>query len=280
MPDHALVEELKRRRTMKRVVATTGAVFLFASSLADAGIVMDMVTRDASGAETDRAKIYAQGNKIRMEEGSVAGASMIFLGDSFIYVDHSDRSYIVMDEAMLDEVSAQMNEAMAEMEAQLAEMPAEQRAMVEEMMKGQMQGMMGQQGPKPPPPRVEPMGSGEWNSGDCQEYAVYDGDEKTQQVCEAALDDVDGADELIEAFRNMAAYMTKMAEKLPMGRGDQSNPGELIEQIDGFPVHTIQYENGAVVREELLDSVVDQDLDEEMFAAPSGYRQKDPFAGR
>ena len=265
---------------MKRVVATMGAVFFCASSLANAGVVMDMVTRDASGGETDRAKIYAQGNKIRMEEGSEAGATMIFLGDRFIYVDHRDKSYVVMDEAMLDEVSAQMNEAMAEMEAQLAELPAEQRAMVEQMMKGQMQGMMGQQGPTPPPPRVEPMGSGEWNSRDCREYAVYDGDEKTQQICAAALDDVDGADELIGAFRNMAAYMTKMAEKLPMGPNDQPNPGELMEQIDGFPIHTLQYENGVVTRQESLDSIEEQDLGDELFAAPSGYQQKDPFAGR
>ena len=59
-------------------------------------------------------------------------------------MDHKDKSYIVMDEAMLDEVSAQMSEAMKEMEAQLASMPPEQRAMVEQMMKGQMQGMTGQ----------------------------------------------------------------------------------------------------------------------------------------
>jgi len=267
---------------MKQPVVLASAVLLCVSSVANAGVVMDMVTRDASGTVTERAKIYAQSDKVRMEEGGNgdAEATMIFLGDRFIYVDHSDKTYVVMDEAMLDEVSAKMNEAMKEMEAQLASMPPEQRAMVEQMMKGEMQGMMAQQGEEAPAPRVEATGSGTWQSYDCQEYAVFEGGEKTQQICAAALDDVDGADEVIEAFRNMAAYISKMTESMPMQPAGQLNPGELMDQIDGFPVHTVDYENGKIVREASLDSVLEQDLDEALFSAPAGYRQQDPFGGR
>ena len=53
-----------------------------------------------------------------------------------------------------------------------------------------------------------------------------------------------------------------------------------MDQIDGFPVHTIDYDNGVVVSEMSLDSITEQDLDEELFAAPKGYRRQDPFAGR
>ena len=94
------------------------------------------------------------------------------------------------------------------------------------------------------------------------------------------MDEIDGADELIEAFRNMAAYMTKLTESMPMGAKDRTNPGELMEQIDGFPINTIYYENGSVVRKESLDSVTEQDLEPGMFAAPEGYRREDPFGGR
>jgi len=267
---------------MKRPFVFASAVLLWASSAAHAGVVMDLVTRDASGTVTDRARIYAQSEKVRMEEGGNgdAEATMIFLGDRFMYIDHSDKSYVVMDEAMLDEVSAKMDAAMKEMEAQLASMPPEQRAMVEQMMKGQMQGMMGQQGEETPPPRVEAIGSGEWQSRDCKEYAVYEGGEKKQQICAAALDDVEGADEVIDAFRSMAAYITKMTESLPMRPAGQSNPGELMDQIDGFPIHTVDYANGQIVQEVSLDSVEEQDLDDELFGAPEGYRKQDPFRGR
>lgn len=267
---------------MKQLVATVTPLLLLTSAIANAGVVMEMVTRNASGQETDRSKIYSQSKKIRMEQGgdTAPDGTMIFLGDEFLYVDHEDKSYIVMDEAMLDEVSSKMSEAMKEMEAQLASMPPEQRAMVEQMMKGRMQGMMGQQDDAPPALKVESMGSGEWQSHDCRRYAVFEGSEKTQEVCAAELDEVDGADEVIEGFRDMAAYMTKMTESLPMRSNDRPNPGELMDQIDGFPVHTVDYDNGVVVSEMSMDSVVEQDLDEELFAAPEGYRRQDPFGGR
>jgi len=265
---------------MKQSVALAGASLLWVTSLANAGVVMDMVTRDSAGVETQRTKIYAQEKKVRMEEGGGGDATMIFLGDRFMYIDHDEKTYIVMDEAMLEEMSAKMNEAMKEMEAQLAGMPPEQRAMVEEMMKGQMQGMMGQQGEEAPPPRIEAGGSSKWQSRKCKEYAVFEGDEKTQDICASELDDVDGADEAIEAFRGMAAYMSKMFESMPMRSSSQPNPGELMDQIDGFPVHTIDYENGAKIRETSLDSVEEQDLNDDLFKAPEGYRQQDPFRGR
>ncbi len=251
------------------------------SPVANAGVVMDLVTRDASGTVIERAKIYAQSDKVRMEEGGNgdAEASMIFLGDRFLYVDHREKAYIVMDEAMLDELSAKMDEAMKEMEAQLASMPPEQRAMVEQMMKGQMQGMMAQ-GEEAPLPSVEEVGSGKWQSRDCRKYDVFEGGTKTQQICAASLNDVDGAEEVIEAFRNMAAYITKMTESLPMRPAQQSNPGELMDQIDGFPIHTVDFENGEIVREASLDSVLEKELDDTLFEAPAGYRQQDPFGGR
>lgn len=248
--------------------------------LVQAGVVMDMVSRDASGQETDRAKIYAQSGMLRLDQGTDADTAMIFLGDRFLYVNHADKSYIVMDEAMVQEVSAKVSDAMKQMEAQLANMPPEQRAMVEQMMQGQMKGMMGEQGASAPKSRVESMGSSKWQSYACKQYAVYEGSEKTQQVCAAKLDDVAGADEAIEAFIGMAEYSRKMAESMPMLSNDGLNPGELMNQIDGFPVHTIDYNNGQVQGETSLDSVIEQDLEKDLFAAPVGYRREDPLGPR
>ena len=263
---------------MKTLIATSVAILFSLSSFANAGVVMDMVTKNASGRADDRSTIYAQSTMVRMDEvrGEEIASSMIFLGNEFLYVDHRKKSYIVMDEAMLDEVSAQISDAMKQMEAELARMPPEQRAMVEQMMKGQMGGMMGQQD-APPAPSVKAVGSGKWQSKTCRKYAVFEGPEKTQELCAAKLDDVDGGDEVMAAFRSMAAYITKMTESLPMGMNEGMNPGELMYQIDGFPVHTTDYENGVAVQETLLDSITEKDLQPELFMAPDGYRREDPF---
>ncbi len=264
---------------MNRSLVSAAVLAMLASSIANAGVVMEIVTRDATGSESDRTKIYSEAGKIRMEQGGeqAGDASMIFLGDRFIYVDHSSQSYMIMDEAMLEQVSNKMNEAMKEMEAQLAAMPPEQRAMVEQMMQGQMQGMMGHAAEEKPKVRVEATGSGEWNSRKCREYAVFTGDEKTQQVCAADLDDVDGSREMVDAFRDMAAYIQKMTESMPMVAGNQPNPGELMDQIGGFPVLTVDFANGVKISESSLDSVVEENLDDSLFEAPDGYQRREPF---
>lgn len=267
---------------MKKSVTTWISMVLLLSPLAHAGVTMDLVNKNAGGQETDRTRIYAQSKMIRMDEvdGDKVVSTMIFLGNELIYVDHRDKNYIVMDEAMLDEVSAQMNDAMKQMEAQLANMPPEQRAMMEQMMKGRMPGMAGQESAPRPKPRVEAMGSGKWQSYTCQQYAVFEGPEKTQDVCATKLDHINGAGDVMDAFRNMAAYVTKMTESMPMRSDEGMNPGELMDQIDGFPVYTVDYENGEVAGETLLDSVTEQDLEQDLFAAPEGYRRQDPFRGR
>lgn len=265
---------------MKKIIGTTISILLLAPPLAVAGVVMDMVTTSASGQETERSKIYAQSKMIRMDDvGGDQDASMIFRGNEFVYVDHEDKSYIVMDEAMLEEVSDKISEAMKEMEAQLANMPPEQRAMVEQMMKGRMQGMMGEQREAAPKPRVEALGSGKWQDDSCERYAIYERGAKTQEVCAADLDDIDGGEDVIAAFRSMAAYMEKLTESLPMGSEDTINPGELMDQIDGFPVHTIMYRNGVAEEEMSLDSVTEKDLDPNLFTVPKEYRRQDPFQG-
>ena len=268
---------------MKKSLLASISTSLLLSPLAYAsGVVMEMTDKDASGEETEHTRIYAQSNRIRMDDlaGEAVESSMIFLGDRFLYVDHKERSYIVMDEAMLNQVSAKIDEAMQEMQKQLAAMPPEQRAMVEQMMKGQMQGMMGSEDADPPRHKIKKMGKSKWRSYDCRQYAVFEGTEKTQEVCAADLDEIDGADDVMAAFRQMAAYMAKMTESLPMGSDEDVNPVELMDQMDGFPVHTVEYQNGRVVSETSLDSVVEKDLDEKLFAAPEGYNRDDPFGSR
>lgn len=264
---------------MKKLNTTLLLALSFLSPSAYAGAVMDMVIMDASGQEIERAKIYAQSNMIRMDDlgGEDSDVSMIYLGDKLLHVDHGNKTYIVLDEAMLSDVSDQLNEAMAQLEKELAGLPPEQRAMIEEMMKGEMQDLMTMQNAPPPAPRVESIGSGSWKSYDCKKYAIFDGDEKIQEVCAAQLDGIAGAEDLMEAFTSMGEYIIKMAESMPMMAG-QFNPGEMMDELDGFPVHTIDFENGQVVTQSSMESITEKDLAPEMFAAPDGYRRQDPFA--
>lgn len=265
-----------------KITAAVFSLSLLAGS-AQAGVALDMVRTDTSGDETERSQIFAQSGMLRIDSGGgqfSSAVSMIFLGDKFLVVDHDEKSYIIMDEAMLDAVSSKISDAMKQMEAQFESMPPEQRAMAEQMMQSQMPGVMGEQ--EATPMRVEAIGPGEWQGRACTRYAVFDGPEKSQDVCAAPLDQVDGAADMMEAFQGMAKFVTKLTESLPgpLAASISDNPGAFMEQIDGFPVHSVEYQYGQASAEVSLESIEEQELEATVFAAPDGYKLKDPFAGR
>ena len=82
----------------------------------------------------------------------------------------------------------------------------------------------------------------------------------------------------IEAFKEMAKSMTKMLESVKGPFANlASNPMQMINQIEGFPVHTRHFEKGELDRETFLKSSTQESLDESLFAAPSGYKEEDLF---
>ena len=261
---------------MRKIACLLGLAAAVVTAPALAGVTLEMVTVNSHGEEEYRTQFYAQDDKIRMDNGPNAGEpemSTIFLGNEFIVLDHKETRYYVIDEAMMDEVGAQMNAAMKEMEKQLASLPPEQRAMAEQMMKGRMQGMMGDG--QESKPRVEAIGTGKWRTSSCKQYAVFEGGRKTQEICAASLGTIDGADEAMQAFRNMAAYINKMTESLPMRGSTGPNPGELLDEIDGFPVVTKQYAGGSVADITTLENTSNEDVDAALFEIPEGYTRLD-----
>ncbi len=268
---------------MKKILAALIFFTGLACTPLYAGVVMHWVTTDGSGQQTDKTKVYTQSMKIRVDNFGVGRdqqVSMVFLGGEVLMLNHQDKTYVVIDEAMLEQMHAQMREAMKQLEAQLAQVPPEQRAMLEKMMKGQMQGMMPKQ--SAPPPRVEKGGLGEWQSYSCTHYTTYSGNEKTQETCAASLDQLEGSDEAMTAFRSMAAFVKKISESLPgqMGFNMAEYPVGMIDQIEGFPVHTVLFERGSVSQEISLKSMTEKGLEESLFAVPDNYDKRDLFGRR
>jgi hypothetical protein len=251
---------------------------------AHAGVALDMVSKDLSGAEKERSQIYAQDGFLRLDSDGgpfAADVSLIFDGSRFLVVDHGEQTYIIMDEAMLTRMTDKMNEAMEQMKAELASLPPEQRAMAEQMMARQMPGMMGDREPAPPP-RVEATGEGEWGGRSCTRYDVFENDVKIQEVCAAPLDQVNGAGEMMDTFQGMARFVKQLSESLPgpLGASFNDHPGMVAELIGGFPIHTVEYQMGKPASEVTLESIREEELAASKFEVPDGYQLQDPFATR
>ena len=268
---------------MKKLTAAALAMLTLLSTHAHAGVVLDMLMKDTAVGTSSATKISADAGMIRLDTPGDQGdsdVSMIFRGNEFLILNHDDSTYMIIDESMLNAVSSQMSAAMKQMEATLAGLPAEQRAMMERMMKDRMKSFA------PPPEAAEPAltidstGSGEWRSYSCNQYTVSDDSGKIQEICAASLDEIDGADEVKASFTQMAEFMKQLTSKLPFASGFASSPTAMMDRIDGFPVHTLHYENGKVTEEVSLESAVEQPIDAALFSPPQGYTKQEIMPGR
>jgi len=86
--------------------------------------------------------------------------------------------------------------------------------------------------------------------------------------------------EVMDTFRSMAHFTKKLVESYQLSplANMTNNPFQILDDIDGFPVPTRQFENGQPTREALLKSATQQDLSDDLFSVPSGYREINPFA--
>ena len=240
-------------------------------SIASAGAVMEILSKDASGREVGRTHFKVNDGQVRMDD-SDGQSSMIFANNQVVVLDHKRMTYMVLDDAMIEKFGSQVNTAMQEMQEQMKNMSPKERELLEQLMQGGgMEGMM--PGMSAPPPRVEANGSGEWGDYDCRKYIIYEGVEKTEDICAASLDDVEGGEEVMAGFRAMADFLQKLMASMPEPLASMmgENPAAYMEKIDGFPVHTVYYRDGRLEQEDSLDSVVEEDVPADVYKVPPDY---------
>ncbi|MEE8348233.1 MAG: DUF4412 domain-containing protein [Acidobacteriota bacterium] len=250
-----------------------------------AGVVVEMVSRDLrSNQESPPDKTYLQNDRLRIEphinDGSPATA-MIFRDNTLFILTQKDRTYIKMNEQTMGQLGAQINSAMKQMQEQLANLPPEQRAMMEQMMKGQMpDGLATGRANSIPSLRIVPAGTERVEPYSCDKYEVYQGQEKTQEICVVPVQQVAALGEVMDTFRIMARFTRKMVESTGLGSlaSMTRNPFQILDEIDGFPVLTRYFQKGQPTHEVRFKAITQQDLSDDLFSVPTGYREIDPFA--
>lgn len=276
---------------------------LFAALLAStpvwAGVAYSLETTDADG-KIERQEISVDGGKIAMKTGlDISGnaqGGMIFRGDQrrMIVVDNDKRTYMILDvktvEGLGGEVQGAMQTAMQELEKQLQDVPEEQRAMVEKMIKGQLEDLKKigapQKSAEPPAEIVRTEQSETWNDLSCEIHEVRVGGVVESSLCIVPRDSLPGGDEAAEAFGDLAEFGTELLntfrESAPALQGMMGkdmlrfdNPFERIRQLNGFPVIVRHFEDDQMDSETVLDSVVEREFDAADFEPPAGYKQRE-----
>jgi len=226
---------------------------------------------------------------LKLDSSSADGdfnGEMIFRGDGdtkrMIIVNHDEKSYFVIDEETMKEIAAQIDEAMAMMEKAMANVPEGQREQIEKMMKKRM--------PQQPEPRekTELRATGEketFNGYPCVKYELWKSGAKIRDLWVTEWKNIDGGQEVADAFQEMSEFFKEMMNSLPQFGGGQQSFGdpsfEHLREMKGFPIVTHEFgEDGSLESEAALKSATHSDLGPDAFEPPKGYKKKEMFKGR
>ncbi|HSC34310.1 MAG TPA: hypothetical protein VLG45_03465, partial [Thermodesulfobacteriota bacterium] len=122
---------------------------------------------------------------------------------------------------------------------------------------------------------------GKVNGVSCAKYDVFRGDEKVRQHCVANWNSIQGGQEMMAVMLRMADFMDQMAKSFSKGGsliGDQvqfeRNVFNQLRQLDGFPIETIEYEDGKVDAESTFKSSEKTSIDLADMEPPAGYTRQ------
>ena len=272
---------------LKMLALTVFAIFFAHGSYADVLFVMEQ--KEMSPASVGQIKGKVKDNNLRMdfyENGTELEGSMVFHGDKneVIMINHDDKTYLVMDEAAMNSLAAQLEQAMSQMEAAMKDMPPDQQEKMREMMR---QKMPGAGGGKYVEPVLKKAGEGNVNGVSCTKYDVFRGDEKVRQHCVANWNSIEGGQEMMAVMLRMADFMDQMAKSFSKGGsmiGEQvqfeRNVFNQLRQLNGFPIETIEYDEGKVDAESTFKSSEKTSVDPSDMEPPAGYARQNTSTNR
>ena len=256
---------------------------LFLATRASAGVVLEIESQDHRSNESGTALALVDGKNLKMtitSNGDQESSEMIYRGErrEMVIVDHDDKSYMVIDEAMMKSIGEQLSGYEAQMREALKDVPPEQRAMMEQMMKGRMPAPA----KAPARPKVKFRNTGERDTKNGYPSVMYEATidgRKTQEFWVTDWDNVEGGGDAVEAFEAMAGFFKQMRDSLPRFGGDEDgddNPFEHMQEMDGFPVLTYDYaSDGSIVSESSLLSSTQRTVEPAEFEPPSAYERRE-----
>ncbi|MCC6711772.1 MAG: hypothetical protein IT344_00270 [Candidatus Dadabacteria bacterium] len=263
---------------MRRLVSSFAVALLFTAS-AYADVVFEIEQKELNPESTGQIKGKVKGSDLRMdmyEDGGKLDGSMIYKGASkeMIMIDHDDKTFVVLDEATMSALAAQLGQMMSQMEEQLKSLPPDQREQMKQMM-----GMGG--GGDYVEPVLKKTGKGEVNGVACEKYDVLKGAERVREYCVTPWSSIEGGQEMMNLMMQMADSMDKMMKSFsipgsPVGSQVEfeENVFSQLRELNGFPVETIDFDDGEKESVSTFSSSKKTTVDASEFAPPSDYTKQ------
>lgn len=246
-----------------------------------AGVVFEFEILDvaAEGEPPDVINTVVDGENIRMDVKGPRGANadMIFRGASqeMLAVDHDSRTYVLLDSTSIGQIGEQLSVLEAQLQEMLKDVPPEQRAAVEEMLADQMP----QPGDAEPDIELRETGqTGEQNGYPAVKYQLYRDGRLEKDFWITDWENIEGGREAAGAFESLAVFIKGLQDAMPdfaKSPAVGSHAYEHLDELDGFPIVTIDYaDDGTVLGENRFTGSRIAAVDADEFEPPADYAEQ------
>jgi hypothetical protein len=253
---------------MKRIASILVASCI--AHAASAGVYVETVLHDIKTNTTELSqKMYVQNGAGRFVDPE--GRSSIIKGDTMYIVDEKEKSYMVLDQATMEQLGKQLNAKMEQLKEQMAKLPPEHRAQMEQMMGIQADGEAFKW-------EVEAVDTGKSDKVEgraCKIWDVSRNDKLDDQLCVVPYSSLPGKEDFQSTFRGFAKVFENMGKSIPSFAGMMNSEFSALAKVNGFPVRTRSYDNGRLGDDERIVKVWrEETIPATMFEVPAGYTQK------
>lgn len=241
------------------------------------GLVLQFETRNIGETkDLQKGSMYISGENIRMQIVAQENKNYtIFRADKQLLwaIDDQRKEYSEITKESIKSMGQKVNTAMQQMEAQMAQMPPEQRAMMEQMMKGQVGAMQN----KPMELTFKNTNRKKTiNNYPCTGYEEYRDNVMVRELWVTPWNNFASSADVLAAFKAMGAFFNELVETFknnPFMKG-LDNPYSYNETLNGFPVVVREFEDGKATLETEFKQGEKKNLDANLFLPPKGYTMK------
>ncbi len=216
----------------------------------------------------------AKGRAVMVQKGSMR-ARMVFLQKEGVLrvIDDSQRTYVDMDRAMMDDMSGMAASAKAQMDEGMAKLSPEQRKMMESMM-----GQRLQQAAPVADKFVRSDETATIKGYPCTRVDVMRGPDKKAEYWGTLSKDFQMSADEKQTLTDMQAFMAGFVNSMtPLtGKGAGGVRGfQFDAAVAGYPIVTRCFTNGKKILDLTMDSFDRDAAPDSLFALPKGYTKQD-----
>ncbi len=262
---------------MKQFQAILFAVLLLSGLVSYAAA--DVVIRSTNTSFEDprdsgTSTAYLGKNGMRVETQTEGESmTMIFRSDKEVFwvINTEEKSYTEMTRKDIKQIKSQMDQATRMMQEQIKNMPPEQRAMIEEMMKGQAM-------PAPAEPEktvfkkvASGVKVGKWK---CDTYKGYRGGRLTEEVWTTSSKNLGIGQKDFRVMQSMAEFMSELSPEAASLFSVGSDEWKKKQGYPGIPVRIISYSKGKKAFQMEIQDVKKRRINPSRFNLPKGLTKQ------